>query len=72
MTGHTSLTVAEIRAQVAHIATIGPWDDEAGHTMEDRLHQNTLRAIAAGAADPAALATAALATTMIKFERWGG
>lgn len=58
--------------QVAErVAAIRVGDSEAAHGMEDRLHQDVLRAIAAGeCADPAACATEALQTLNIKFERW--
>ena len=50
---------------VAHV------DDEAAHSMEDALHRDVLKAIAAGECDdPAATAAAALKTLDLKFQRW--
>jgi hypothetical protein len=45
-------------------------DDEAAHSDEDRLWEDVLRAIAAGTENPAALASAALKTQDIDFNRW--
>jgi hypothetical protein len=45
-------------------------DDAAWHCMEDDLWQEVLRAIAAGAQDPRALAQAALETKALEFCRW--
>ena len=53
--------VAEIRAKAG--------DDEVAHGMEDQLHQDVLREIAAGNTQAAALAREALRTEEIEFCR---
>ncbi len=45
-------------------------DDEAAHGEEDALHEDVLKAIAAGALNPAELAAEALKTLEIEFSRW--
>jgi hypothetical protein len=46
-------------------------DDEVAHGMEDDLHQDVLRAIAAGTcSDPVGCAASALKTCDIDFARW--
>jgi hypothetical protein len=47
------------------------WDYEAAHGEEDRIHQEVLAAIAAGEANPSALAIEALETLKIEFPRYG-
>lgn len=65
-----ALTVEQIQERVKQIGEVGDWDDEAGHGAEDDLWRDTLRAIAEGAANPAELAMAALATQELDFARW--
>lgn len=47
-------------------------DDDVVHGKADDLHQEVLRAIAAGARNPKGLAAAALKTEDIGFARWCG
>jgi hypothetical protein len=64
------MTVDEIRARVARLAEVGDVDDE-GHVAEDELHQDVLRAIAAGAPNAAELAAEALRSLDLdNFPRW--
>lgn len=70
MTRRRPISLARIEIHLADIrdyAATG--DNEVAHSREDHLHTEVLQAIAAGAPDPAALATAALQTRTIKFER---
>ena len=67
------MTVEEVRRRVEEIRTIRERDDddEACHGREDALHQDVLRAIAAGTcALPAVCAEVALSTKDIPFARW--
>lgn len=45
-------------------------DDEAAHSMEDRLHRDALEAIAHGCENPRLLALLALESGDIEFARW--
>ncbi|MEU4105175.1 hypothetical protein AB0F16_32155 [Streptomyces tanashiensis] len=45
-------------------------DDEVAHGLADALYRDVLAAIAAGAADAPILASAALRTETIDFDRW--
>lgn len=64
------MTPEDVRKEVAQIK-YRAGDDEAAHSMEDKLHQDVLLAIAEGrCADPAACAREALATRSIEFSRW--
>lgn len=64
-----TLTVKEVIRRVEEIRAIAV-DDEVAHGREDDLHQDVLRAIAAGASNPVGLASCALETTHIEFSRW--
>lgn len=66
------MTVDEVRARVEDIrdAAMNLRDDEAAHLREDDLWRDVLRAVADGAADPAGLARAALATLDLEFGRY--
>ncbi len=68
--GGWAVTPEIIRARIAEIAKIAPFDDEAAHSMEDDLFQDVLRAIAGGNANPAELANLALTSCNIHFNRW--
>ena len=46
------------------------FDDEAAHDLEDKLYVDVLEAIAAGHAEPEALAHLALESKKIDFSRW--
>lgn len=63
------MTVEDVRAEVAAIRRMAG-DAEMAHGAEDELHQNVLRAIAAGADNAAEIAGEALMTMEIEFERW--
>lgn len=63
------ITVEECRARVEAIRAAAE-DDEAAHGMEDDLHFDVLKAIAAGASNGKALATEAIKTAQIEFARW--
>lgn len=63
------LTVQQVEALVAEVFTIRH-DDDTAHGLEDSIHQHVLYAIASGAADPVALAAAALRTREIDFGRY--
>jgi hypothetical protein len=45
-------------------------DDEHAHALEDSLYIRVLKEIAAGSANPAALAAEALKAGDIEFSRW--
>jgi len=62
------MTIAEVLKRVAEIEAEKESFWEA-HRLEDSLHQDVLRAIAAGVAEPDALAKAAMQTTAITFSR---
>ncbi len=65
------MTVEEVQQQVALIEQKkDDDDDDVAHRLEDKLHQHVLRAIAAGAPNPAELAAEALKTLAIDFSRW--
>jgi hypothetical protein len=64
------MTVDEVKARVEEIRNMAG-DDEAAHGMEDKLHQDVLRAIAnRECPNPARLAYRALETKEIDFSRW--
>lgn len=67
--GVTQMDVKEVEARVEAIRENRD-DDESAHGQEDELHQDVLRAIAAGAPNAQELAKAALETTVINFSRW--
>ncbi|WP_367134482.1 MULTISPECIES: hypothetical protein [Streptomyces] len=63
------LTVEDVARRLAEIAH-HQGDPEAAHGMEDELHADVLRAIAAGAPDAETLAAAALRSTTLDFACW--
>lgn len=64
------MTVDDVRKELDRIRSMAR-DPEAAHGSEDNLHQEVLDAIAEGNCDdPAALAAAALQSTLISFPRW--
>lgn len=63
------MTIEEVAERVEKIRAEAD-DPETAHSWEDRLHQDVLRAIKNGAANPDLLAGAALATESIRFPRW--
>lgn len=64
------MRLEEVIERVNSIARIA-WDDESAHSKEDALYEDVLREIAKGAIWNAPdLATAALKTKDIAFERW--
>lgn len=64
------MTLQNIRDRIARIIRLSDADrPEAAGGEEALLWRDTLRAIEAGADAPAALATEALKTTQIQFER---
>jgi hypothetical protein len=64
------VTRAEVEGRVAEIAAVGPADPEVGHSMEDALFIDVLRAIAQGAENGRELAAAALVAADLDFPRW--
>lgn len=63
-------TVDDIHRAIGRIAEAAAEDDfERAHSLHDHLFRDVLRAIAAGAADPAALARAALAAEFVTYTR---
>ncbi len=63
------ITLQNVQAQVAHVASIAH-DDEAAHAAEDALHQLVLHAIANGECpQPQECAREALKTRQIEFAR---
>lgn len=64
-----TMTPADVRLRVEAIAA-AHGDYEMAHGDEDRLHQDVLRAIAAGAPDAAELAAEALRTLELDFPRY--
>ncbi|MBB4893368.1 hypothetical protein FHS39_002399 [Streptomyces olivoverticillatus] len=65
----TLLTVEDVARRLAEIAH-HQHDDEAAHSLEDQLHADVLRTIAAGAPDAEFLAAAALRSGTVNFARW--
>jgi len=63
------LTAEDIARRLAEIHAVQN-DDEVAHGKADDLHRDVLAAIAAGAPDPALLASAALRTETLDFARW--
>ena len=63
------MTVEEITRRVAEIRA-DVRDDERAHIAEDGLWRDVLRAIAAGAENPAQLAAAALTSLELDFGRY--
>lgn len=63
------MKVEEVNARVAALAD-APAHDAAGHIEEDSIREDVLKAIAAGAENPAALAAAALRTGDYDFPRY--
>lgn len=64
------ITKEHVRACVSDIRSTAE-DDERAHKLEDELYRNVLIAIAEGdCVDPAEIATEALKTCRIKFNRW--
>ena len=63
------MNIHEIRERVQTIRDIAD-DDEAAHCGEDSLWRDVLLAIAQGSRSPSELATEALVTKEIEFERW--
>lgn len=63
------LTVEDVARRLAEIAH-HEGDDQVAHGLEDQLHADVLRAIAAGAPDAEALAAAALRSKALDFARW--
>jgi len=64
------MDVQQVNERVASIAAQD--DDEQQHAQEDRLHRDVLKAIADGAPNAAELASAALKTIDLDFDRWYG
>jgi len=65
------LNVAEVNLIVKEIAKLtAEGDDEAAHSREDRLYRKVLRAIEELGGPGAELATAALETSNLFFNRW--
>jgi hypothetical protein len=64
------MTTAEILRRVQIINEMSS-DDEAAHILEDKLHQDVLRAIVNGEAESpvAEMAAAALKTQVLTFKR---
>ena len=63
------MTREEVSQRVDRIAALVN-DDESQHCEEDKLWQDVLTAIAAGADDAAGLATEALRSNDLAFSRW--
>jgi hypothetical protein len=64
------MTPEDVKRRVEKIRN-SKGDDELAHSLEDELHADVLRAIAASTAHPADLcAKAALETLDIPFARW--
>jgi len=67
-----SLTVEQIEARVACIAELAlrKRGEAHPHIAEDQLYTDVLRAIAAGASEPAAMARAAIKVAELPFDRF--
>lgn len=65
------MTVTEVREWVKEIRQVATETNgrPAAHALEDELYLVTLRAIAAGACDPAKLAAEALESSAVAFDR---
>lgn len=63
------MKINEIRKRIKNISNISG-DDEAAHSLEDRLRHDVLKAIADGAENAKELAIEALKTSEINFARW--
>jgi hypothetical protein len=63
------MTPDEARAKLEEIRAVA-WDYEQAHGLEDGLREAVLRAIAGGAPEAVELATIALETANIAFDRY--
>lgn len=63
------MDIKQVKDLVEYIKTIAH-DDERAHSMEDALHEDVLTAISCGATNGIELATEALKTKEIQFNRW--
>lgn len=64
------MKINQIRKRVRYIKNGADGDDEAQHSHEDSLWEDVLLAISAGADNPRELATEALKTKKLGFQRW--
>lgn len=62
-----NLTVDDVRVMVSRLEGM---DSESAHSHEDDIYETVLRAIVDGHSDPIGLATAALQSKELEFERW--
>jgi hypothetical protein len=61
----------DVEARVREVRDMAERGDfEMAHSLEDQLYADVLEAIADGYADTAALASEALLTKEIEFDRW--
>ena len=63
------MNTTDIKARIAAIKQIAD-DAPAAHAAQDALARDVLHAIASGADDPRALATAVMKVYKIPFMRW--
>jgi hypothetical protein len=64
------MTVEKVRETIVRINDMAG-DDEAAHSLEDKLHHDVLEAIAAGKCEnPRELAREVIQTKNIQFSRW--
>lgn len=65
------MTIEDVEKRIEEIKTkVAEHDDEGAHSSEDALHEEVLRAIAAGATNAQDLAAMALTTLQLDFCRW--
>lgn len=63
------MSITDIQRRILAIEAASD-DPERAHQMEDDLHFDVLCAIAGGAPNPMALATAVLESSELDFPRW--
>lgn len=63
------MTVRDVEQRVLEIGALAS-DDEAAHSKEDDLYCDVLEAIKSGHETPSSLASAALKSKELEFDRW--
>ncbi|HDR9174475.1 TPA: hypothetical protein QDB23_001688 [Burkholderia vietnamiensis] len=64
------MKIAEVEARLAQIAALERVPDGSAHELEDALFLDVLKAIAAGASNPAELAAVAIKSADLHIKRW--
>lgn len=64
------MNVADVEERIKQIRAVAPGKDASAHVLEDALFLDVLKAIAGGAKNPKALATAAIVSADLEINRW--